>query len=291
MNRYVLLGHPLGHSVSPAIHGAAYRCLGVTAEYVLCDVPSEDGVFGEVDRIRRGELAGANVTVPWKQVALRAADVLADSARSTRAANVLSRNAAGQVVAHNTDAWGLADELELLKRELGVVSPERDTALVVGNGGAALAAVVGCGYAGLSRVIVAARKWQPSLPRSAWPLLAEFEGLGAQCVPLSAASWETDGHRILAIVQATSAGMKGAPGGQELADALELDRLPRSIAYDLVYNPAETPFLMAARAAGHLACGGLGMLVEQAARALEIWFGVRPPRGPLLEAAQNALGS
>jgi shikimate dehydrogenase len=289
--RYILIGHPLGHSVSPAIHGAAYRFLGVTAEYVLRDVPSEAGVLAEVDRIRRGEIAGANVTVPWKQVALRAADVLDESARVTRAANVLSRDPAGRVVAHNTDAWGLADELELYKTELGAVGAERDTALVVGNGGAALAAVVGCGYAGFSRVIVAARKWEASLERSAWPLAAEFEALGAHCVPLAAASWQADAARILAVVQATSAGMKGMAGGQLLADTLELHRLPRSIAYDLVYNPSVTPFLEAARAAGHLARGGLGMLVEQAARALEIWFGVRPPRAPLLEAAQTALGS
>lgn len=291
MKRYILIGHPVGHSVSPAIHGAAYRCLGVSAEYTLRDAPTEADVKSEIDRLRRGEIAGANVTVPWKQVALRAADVLDDSARVTRAANVLSRNEAGQVVAYNTDARGLADELELALSELGPVPPERDTALVVGSGGAALAAVAACGYAGFARVIVAARKWESTSPRSSWPLCAEFEGLGAQCVPLEAASWQADRARILAVIQATSAGMKGAPGGQALAEGLELHSLPRSVAYDLVYNPKETPFLSAARAAGHLACGGLGMLVGQAARALEIWFGVRPPRAPLLQAAQNALDS
>lgn len=291
MRRFILIGHPLGHSVSPAIHGAAYRCLGVSAEYTLRDCPTEADVLAQVARIERGELDGANVTVPYKQVALRAAGVLDESARAAHAANTLARSPTGQVVAYNTDTWGLADELELARRELGPVSAGRDTALVIGNGGAALGAARACSYAGFGLVIVAARKWSAALPRSAWPLAAEFESLGARCVPLQAAAWHADRDRILAVIQATSAGMKGTTGGQALAESLELSQLPRSIAYDLVYNPRETPFLAAARAAGHLAVGGLGMLIEQAARAIEIWFGQRPPRAPLLEAAQNALDS
>lgn len=290
MKRFILIGHPVGHSVSPAIHTAAYRSLGVSAEYALRDAPTEEDVLVEVARVRNGELAGANVTVPWKQVALRAADVLDESARSAHAANVLARNDAGQVVAYNTDVWGLADDLLLAQEDLGPVAPERDTALIIGNGGAALAAVLACKNAGYARAVVAARKWQDDLPRSEWPLLPEFEQLGAHCLPLSPAAWEAERGRILAIIQATSAGMKGAPGGEELAQALALPTLPRSIAYDLVYNPRETAFLRLAQAAGHLARGGLGMLVGQAARALEIWFGVRPPRSPLLEAAEDALG-
>lgn len=289
LKRFILIGHPVGHSVSPAIHGAAYGCLGVTAEYVLRDSPTEADVLSEIARVARGEIDGANVTVPWKQVALRAADVLDESARSAHAANVLARSPSGQVVAYNTDVLGLADELELAQRELGPVAPERDTALVIGNGGAALAAVLACQKAGFARVSVAARRWELALPRAEWPLLGEFEALGARCIPLDPTSWADDRSRIRAVVQATSAGMKGAGGGQALADRLRLAELPRSVAYDLVYNPSETPFLATAREAGHLARGGLGMLVGQAARALEIWFGERPPREPLLVAAQNAL--
>jgi len=291
LKRFILIGHPVGHSVSPAIHGAAYAHLGARAEYALRDAPTEEQVLAEVERLRRGEIHGANVTVPWKQVALRAADVLDESARSAHAANVLALDRSGRVVAYNTDVLGLADELELARQELGPVGGERDTALVIGNGGASLAAVLACRHAGFARVIVAARKWQPDVPRSEWPLYQEFESLGAECLPLAPSAWAPFRRHVLAIVQATSAGMKGAPGGQELADALDLAALPRSIAYDLVYNPRRTPFLAAAEAAGHLSRGGLGMLVGQAARALEIWFGQRPPREPLLAAAESALGS
>ena len=288
MKRFILIGHPVGHSVSPAIHGAAYANLGVSAEYSLRDAPTEEDVLFEVQRLRRKEIDGANVTVPWKQVALRAADVLDESARAAHAANVLSLREDGRVVAYNTDVLGLADELTLAGRELGALPRERDTALVVGNGGASLAAVLACRQAGWVRVLVAARKWQADRPRTEWPLLAEFESLGAECIPLDKEAWAADRARIAAVVQATSAGMKGAPGGQELADALHLSDLPRSVAYDLVYNPRKTPFLLAAERAGHLARGGLGMLVGQAARAVEIWFGKRPEREPLLLAAEDA---
>lgn len=291
MKRFILIGHPVGHSVSPAIHGAAYAALGVAAEYSLRDAPSEADVLLEVDRVRRGELAGANVTVPWKQVALRAADVLDESARAAHAANVLSLSASGQVVAYNTDVLGLADELELARTELGPRGRAGDTALVIGNGGAALGAVLACRRARLPRVLVAARKWRADTPRSEWPLAREFESLGAHCLPLDADAWAGERARIVTVVQATSAGMKGTSGGEALAEALRLDQLPPGVAYDLVYNPRLTPFLVAAERAGHLARGGLGMLVGQAARAIEIWFGTRPPREPLLTAAEAALGS
>jgi shikimate dehydrogenase len=92
------------------------------------------------------------------------------------------------------------------------------------------------------------------------------------------------------IVQATSAGMKGTSGGEELAARLPWARLSPLVAYDLVYNPPTTPFLRAAAEHGHWARGGLGMLVGQAARAIEIWWGVRPPSAPLERAARQALG-
>jgi len=291
LKRFILIGHPVGHSVSPAIHSAAYRELGVDAEYTLVDAPTEAEVLRQVARVASGELTGANVTVPWKQVALRAASTLDETAASAHAANVLARNESGAVVAYNTDILGLGDELEQARLELGAAAAKRDTALLIGNGGAALAAVLACRRAGIPRVIVAARKWQADVPRSAWPLHREFEDLGALCVPLASAAWAPDRERIALVVQATSAGMKGAPGGELLAESLDLASLPRVVAYDLVYNPRETPFLAAARRAGHLARGGLGMLVGQAARAIEIWFGTRPPRQPLLDAAEGALGS
>lgn len=290
--RFVLIGHPVGHSVSPQIHQAAYALLGKRGDYRLCDCSTQDDVRAQIELIRSGHLVGANVTVPWKQLAYDLADERAASAQEVGVANVLAQNKAGQVVAHNTDATALADELRLISEQC----PHRKLrpgVLIVGNGGAARAAVVACRLSGLGPIAVTARSFCEGPGPSAWPRGGEFQALGAQLVgwpePQNAAceSFVSAAHLI---VQATSAGMKGTSGGKQLAELLPWAALREGAAYDLVYNPPVTPFLERARAEKHIARGGLGMLVGQAAHALELWWGQRPAQGPLLLAAQKALG-
>lgn len=279
--------------MSPAIHGEAYRHCAIDATYELRDAPTEADVLSLVAQVRAGEIHGANVTVPYKQLALRAADYPDASAAEIGAANVLCRDQAGRVVAYNTDALGLCDELLRLKSLAGARLGRRGAALVLGNGGAAFAAVVACRSAGFAPVRVTARRFDPSVPEAEWPGFSALIRLSAELV-----AWPGYGSDALRavhedtalIVQATSAGMKGAGGGDELVSLLGLDAFPPLLAYDLVYNPSRTPFSLAAQGAGHVADTGLGMLVGQAAHAIEIWFGVTPARAPLLEAARGALG-
>lgn len=285
MSRFILLGHPLGHSLSPAIHHAAYECLGQNHEYQLVDAPDEDAVREQVERVRRGDVVGSNVTVPYKRLALALADRRDVSAERVGAANVLARNAQGEVVAYNTDALGLAGVLKEL-------SPTPVKAVVLGNGGAALGSVVACQYLGVPDVLVSARAFRETVAPDAWPHAAEFRRLGARLIP-----WLGESRRARAevatcplIVQATSAGMKGTSGGDALADALPWDDLAAdTVIYDLVYNPAETPVLARARARGLVTEGGLSMLVAQAQLAIEIWLGELPPREPLMHAARKGL--
>lgn len=286
-DHFILIGHPVAHSVSPAIHERAYELLGRSARYTLFDAADEQMVKHAVARIRSKEIQGANVTVPWKTLALQLCDRVDDSAVLVGAANVLSRSPAGDVVAHNTDALALADELE---QALEVADISRGgAALVLGTGGAALAAAVSCARAGFSPVLVTGRRCMPNVARSSWPSFQHCQRLGAEMI-----EWPDRGssvwNELTAVIQATSAGMKGAADGQELADRIPWERLDPLIAYDLIYNPPITPFLRAATAHGHHARGGLGMLVGQAARAIEIWWGVRPPNEPLQIAAGGALG-
>lgn len=285
MSRFVLLGHPVAHSVSPAIHGAAYRSLGLDHRYELLDVPDEGALARAVGAVRSGEIAGANVTVPWKRRALALADRSAPSAADVGAANVLARNPAGAVVAHNTDVTALVEEL----REL---APSARRVLVLGSGGAALAAVAAARFLGATSVAVSARKWSGPLDAASWPHAAELVALGAAALPwrgpeLAAFAIDAD-----VIVQATSAGMHGAAPGSEVASVLPWERIATTcVAYDLVYNPADTEFLRSASETGHVARGGLGMLVGQAALAFELWLGVRPPREPMQRAAEAALSA
>lgn len=294
--RFVLLGHPVGHSLSPVIHRRAYELLGVAGDYQLRDAPSEDVVATTVEEIRSGVLTGANVTVPHKLLALRLADERAPSAERAGAANVLSLGSGGRVVAHNTDVLGLGDELSR-ERDLSVTlrsgrhsaqGSVRCGALVLGSGGAARAAVLAAHEAGLSPVFVTARRFVGAAMEAA---RAEWAALGAEVLPWPGGALPPGAVReqLGFIIQATTAGMKGTTDGAELVRAVPLVGLPPLVVYDLVYNPEDTPLLVAARAAGHRAAGGLGMLVGQAARAIEIWLGVRPPEAPLLVAAREAL--
>lgn len=281
--KFGLLGHPVGHSVSPAIHQAAYEAFGLPHRYELCDCPEASDVERQVEALRSAGWAGLNVTVPWKRLALQLADEVDDSARETQAANVLVRAPSGRLRAHNTDAPALG---KLLASHVDL-SRSCD-ALILGNGGAALAAVVAAKRAGSHRVFVTARRWQPSALH--WPAREEFESLGAVPVAYTQAALSEVALDLALLVQATSAGMRGVGGGEELAAIIPWEELPKSLfAYDVVYNPEVTPFIERARLAGMRAESGLSMLVGQAALALELWLGVEPPLPLLTARARRAV--
>ena len=174
--RFVLLGHPVAHSLSPVIHRAAYEALALPHRYELLDAPDEAALAAAVAELRHGAIAGANVTIPWKRAALALADRADPSASDVGAANVLLRAASGEVVAHNTDVLALA-------REIGERAPSVSAGLVLGSGGAALAAVAALRKLGARTVGVSARRFDGSRPAREWPHAGEFERLGAVLVP------------------------------------------------------------------------------------------------------------
>lgn len=286
--RFALIGHPLGHSLSPAIHGAAYRALGLAHRYELCECAEPSDVKRAFARLRLGEYQGLNVTLPWKSVALVLSDRADPLARDTGAANVLAAEG-DDVVAYNTDVLALVDELVGL-------APGARQALVIGSGGAALAAVGACRQRGLSRVGVVARRFRGDAVREDWPNRQLLQDGSAELL-----AWpEEDPHArsLLAdfavqcdlVIQASSAGMRGGEDGGSVAEVVPWTELaPSAVALDVVYTPAVTPFLARAREHGLLAEGGLGMLVGQAAHALRIWLDVEPPRAAMTEAALRAL--
>jgi shikimate dehydrogenase len=286
--KFALIGHPVAHSLSPAIHQAAYRELGEQHDYVLVDAASEDDLARVVADLRSGVLAGCNVTIPWKRQAFALAEHRSDGAARLGVANVLAR-AGGGVVAHNTDVLALEEEF---RRSLS--NPRR--ALIIGNGGAVPAVVAACQAAGIRDVVVTARRFRPDA--SEWPAAAELGALGARMLTWPAACPEAAAalaellRETDLIVQASSAGMHGADSGNELARMLPWAEVSAgALAYDLIYAPLETPFLKAARQAGLRAESGLSMLVGQALHAIEIWFGRRPAREALHHAALEALAA
>jgi shikimate dehydrogenase len=296
---FTLLGHPVGHSVSPAMCAAGFAALGLPHVYTAIDVPTEAGLGRVVDDLRNGMIAGSNVTVPYKRAVIDLADRRAESAEEVGAANVLAVDGARRVVAHNTDADALAEDLA---SALG--DRPRASATVIGAGGAGLAAIVACRRLGFHVVSVTSRSWTSTETMFDAPAAQRARELGALTVLWPEADTSNSGRGTQAlrlqwselvvsadcVVQATSAGMRGGDPGQQLSRMIPWARLPsHAVAYDLVYNPRLTPFLREAHRHGLVAEGGLGMLVRQAVLSIGIWTGQTPPYDVMRVAAEEAL--
>ncbi|MGE5249809.1 MAG: shikimate dehydrogenase [Bacteroidota bacterium] len=255
-----LLGYPLEHSFSPALHEAALRASGLDGRYSLYPVVRGDAVSLRdlVGRVRTGELRGLNVTIPHKQAIIPFLDGLTATARAVGAVNTIYLQE-GRVWGDNTDTAGFAADLHKL-------GPTSGPALVLGAGGAARAVIHCLRSMGWAVTIAARRREQ------ARELADQFAGVEA--LLLDAPGLQN--ARAGLIVNATPAGMfpdieacpwpRGAPFPEEAA------------VYDLVYNPPETRLVREARAAGLRARSGLGMLIEQAALAFELWTGRKVER-------------
>jgi len=264
-----VLGHPVGHSLSPRLHGhwlARYRLPG---HYLPLEVAPED-LAAVLAALPRMGFAGCNVTIPHKQAALALAAGASPRALRIGAANTLTFLPGGGFAADNTDGEGF---LASLAAGAPGFRPEGATALVLGAGGAARAVLDALLGAGVARLLLANRT-----PARAEALRAEF-GPAVTAIPWQEAGAALAGADL--VVNTTSLGMTGQPPLPLPLDALHAGQ----VVTDLVYAPLETPLLAGARAAGATAVDGLGMLLHQAAPGFERWFGRRPEVDAALRAA------
>jgi shikimate dehydrogenase len=252
-----LIGWPAAHSRSPLIHHYWLRTLGIAGGYSIEAIPPE-GFAEFVLHLSGHGFVGANVTIPHKERAL-ALSVPDQRARAVGAANTLWYEE-GELRSTNTDIEGFIDNLDACAPGWDGV----EEALVLGAGGSSRAVVFGLIERGIARVHLANRT-----NARAWRLADQF---GAKVHP---AAWDDIGDllpRARLLVNTTSLGMHGQP-----ALDLDVERLPSdAVVADLVYVPLETPLLLAAKAHGLRTADGLGMLLYQAVRGFELWFGHRP---------------
>ena len=267
VDRYVVIGNPIAHSLSPEIHARFAAATGESMEYGRLLVPRE-----HFARDARAFFAsggkGANVTLPFKEEALRFAASASDRARLAGAANFLARRG-DRVEADNTDGAGLVNDLA----RLGVALRDA-TILLVGAGGAARGVI-----APLLAQAPAALHLANRTAAKAEALAAHFSGLGAV---LSHALEAIPDSEYDVVINATSTSVHG----EALALPAHVLR-PGVFAYDMAYGPAARAFVALAEARGARAADGLGMLVEQAAESFALWRGKRPDAAPVLAALRE----
>jgi shikimate dehydrogenase len=268
VRRLAVLGHPVGHSRSPAMQNAALAALGLDGEWAYEAIEVAPADFEARVRAMPGEgFAGANVTIPHKLAALALADEAGAAAREIGAANTLSFME-GRIVAENTDPAGV----------LGAIgsSPAGMRALVLGAGGSARAATWALLDAGASVDV-----WNRT-PARASRLAAE---LGAR---EAGASPDVGAYEI--VVNATAVGMAAGEGSavSTLKDLpVDADSVgARHLVVDLAYGVAETALVQTARQRGARAIDGLEVLVHQGAASLRIWTGMEPPIEAMRRAAR-----
>ena len=266
----VLIGDPVAHSVSPAIHAAAFASAGIDAAYVACRVSSA-GFEAAVGGLWALGAMGANVTAPHKLAALRAASEASDEALAVGAANTLVRGSGGWR-AENTDVAGFLAPLDVARLA-------GKTAVVLGAGGAARAVVYALATRGLGRVVVAARDVAKA------ETLARDAQAWASALVEPVAFREAPVRGAALVVNATSVGT-GDPDATPWAEATDFDA--GQTVYDLVYRP--TRLLREAQARGATVLGGLPMLVAQAAASFRLWTSQDMDVPAATRAARHALG-
>jgi shikimate dehydrogenase len=270
--RVFLLGHPLGHSRSPAFQNAAFRAAGIDATYALADILPEE-IPEAVAGLRAEDVYGANVTVPYKQAVIPYLDELNADARALGAVNTIV-NRGGKLYGMNTDVPGFAADLSAHG-----VSVAGNTVVVLGAGGAARGVVAALIGMDAGRIVIANR----TLAR-AETIAANYPGRPIATTALDDADLPEAMRAAMLLVNATSSGLHGddSPIPLDL-----LGTLPQGAAvYDLVYR--DTALLRAAAARGLNAIDGLGMLIYQGAFSWEAWTGQTAPLDAMWEAIHAA---
>ncbi|WP_339108613.1 shikimate dehydrogenase [Thioclava sp. GXIMD4216] len=255
-----VIGHPVSHSRSPALHGFWLRSYGLSGYYVPMDVAPAD-LEAVLRGLHKAGFVGVNITIPHKEAALALADEVSDRAKLIGSANTLVLAEDGSIFADNTDGYGF---IANLRQSAPDWEPSAGPAAVLGAGGAARAIIVSLLEAGVPEIRLCNRT------KARAEALAESFGPKVRVYDWEEAAAIFDG--VATAVNTTSLGMEGQPPFD-----ISLDLLPETaLATDIVYIPLLTAFLQKAQAQGCRIVDGLGMLLHQGRPGFERWFGQSP---------------
>ena len=261
-----VMGWPVGHSLSPTLHGHWLARYGITGSYEAIPVAPDD-LMSTLDGLAMGGFRGVNLTLPHKEAALALVDRVDEVAQRIGAINTIVVGDNGALSATNTDAYGFIENIRASAPEAMASRFGGRAAVILGAGGAARAIMVGLADAGIEEIRVVNR----TIARAeALAALAGSAGLRVSAYCLD------DGPAALAeagiVINTTSLGMIGQPPLD-----LDLAALPAdAVVNDIVYSPLAPRLLASARARGNIVIDGLGMLLHQARPGLHSWVGVEP---------------
>lgn len=282
MSLLAVIGYPIAHSLSPAIHNAAFPAMGLDALLEKWTTPPSD-LSKTIERLRAADMLGICVTVPHKQAVMPFLDAVDPAARAIGAVSCIVKGADGKLTGHNTDKYGFLRSL----REAGC-DPGGKRAVVLGSGGAAHAVGYGLAEAGATEVAFAGRTPDHVATiaahlRATTPRPLTVRELGWRDEVLVAACQDAD-----LVVNCTPVGMRHTDSEGTSPLAIECLR-PGLWVCDTVYTPAETELLRLAKKAGARPIPGLEMLIYQAAECLRLWTGREAPIDIMRLAAHKAL--
>jgi shikimate dehydrogenase len=277
-----VIGDPIHHSLSPALHNAAFRALGLDWVYVAFPVAAGQGAAA-VAAMRALSLAGLSVTMPHKTDVVAGVDRLGPTAARLGVVNTIAWAAGGdggELEGESTDGGGFIDAL----RGDDGFDPRGRRCVVLGAGGAARSVTLALAQSGAGPVTVVGRRSEAA------DLCARLAGSSGSALPAG------DRAAVAAAVAAAELIVNATPVGMVAGDGIPFDLDPQTLhpgqlVVDLIYAPATTPLLAAARSRGVATTNGLGMLIHQAARQVAIWTGRPAPLEAMSAAALAALGS
>ena len=268
-----IIGYPLGHTLSPAMHNAAFKKMGLDYEYIPFEVEPAD-LKEALRGLRALHVAGFNVTIPHKETIVPLLDEVTKLARIIGAVNTVE-NQEGKLVGYNTDGPGF---IESLKEDAGF-DPKGKRAVVLGAGGASRAVSTMLSEVGAKSLLIS------DIVEEKAKGLAEY--LNCKHAKVNSATLKQEIEQADLLVNTTPIGMHPKVNESPLPEGVKLNK--KTLVYDLVYNPSETKLLKQAKSAGCRVVSGLGMLVLQGALAFTVFTGEEAPLDTMWEAAKRDL--
>ena len=258
-NLFAIIGKPLSHSLSPLLHNFWFKKYNVLGSYSFLEI-QPDKIEGIIKKIRKGELKGVNVTVPYKQAVLPFLDLVVDDAKETLSINTISLNDEGKIVGNNTDVYGL--EQGFINR-LNNQNLSKSKVLILGAGGVVPSVIYALSKKGAKQIFISNRT------------IKKAENIKKKFPFVEIVAWdkiETNAEKADILINATSLGLKG---GNSFTQEFKTTK-SNLIYYDIVYNPEETPITKKFKKRNIQTYNGLEMFIYQGQKSFSIWNKINP---------------